>query len=79
MTAGPISVLGGITLSASEQESGYTGNATNGGPDVQGLFTSAQQDLQAAALKLTEITAVLPSGSNKTAIAAQLTALTATS
>ncbi len=79
MAAGPISVLNGLTLTSAEQVSGYTSNTANGGPDVAGLFNSAIEDLQAAATKLTEINAVLPSGSNKTAIAAQLTALTATS
>lgn len=81
MAAGHIKVLGDLTLSASEQASGYTdsSNATDGGPDVQGMFLAALADLRAAAAKLTAINAVLPAGSNKTAISGELTKLTATS
>lgn len=79
MTAGPYTVLSALTLSAAEQESGYTANAANGGPDVQGQLQSALTDLLAAQTKLAQVVAVIPAGSNKTAINGQLTLLSATS
>ncbi len=79
MTAGPYTVLNGLTLTTAEQESGYTANTSNGGPDVQGQLTGALTDLLAAQTKLAQIVAVIPAGSNKTAINGQLTLLSATS
>lgn len=79
MTAGPYTALAAVTLLAAEQVSGYTSRTTDGGPDVQGLLESAKQNLLAAQSLLTAIVAVIPAGSNKTAINAQLTLLSATS
>ncbi len=79
MTAGPYTVLAGITLTASEQASGYTSRTTDGGSDVAGLLESAKQNLLAAQSELALIVAAMPSGSNKTAINGQLTLLSATS
>lgn len=79
MAAGPYTVLAGITLTAAEKQSGYTSNPTNGGPDVQGLLTTAMIELQAAQVKLAAIVGVIPVGANKTAINGVLTALSATS
>ena len=79
MTAGPYTVLAGLTLTPTEQQSGYSSRGTDGGPDVQGLLESAKQNLLAAQNLLTAVVAVLPSGSNKTAVNGQLTLLSATS
>ncbi len=70
-----LTALTGITLTPTEQVSGYSSEATNGGPDVQGLLSSAIAALQTASAQLTEIVAVMPSGSNKTAINSALTTL----
>ncbi|MGH8220899.1 MAG: hypothetical protein ACREUT_20380 [Steroidobacteraceae bacterium] len=79
MTAGPYTILAGVTLSGTEEQSGYSSRATDGGPDTEGLLEGAKQDLLAAQEKLTTIVAALPSGANKTAIQGQLTLLEATS
>jgi hypothetical protein len=79
MTAGPFTVLNGVTLTAAEQVSGYTSRTTDGGPDVQGLLESAKQNLLAAQTLLTAVVAVMPAGANKTAINGQLSLLSATS
>jgi len=67
-----LAALQAVALSATEQESGYTSRATDGGPDVEGLFTSALTDLQACITKLNEVIAVLPAGANKTTITTQI-------
>ena len=79
MTAGPFTVLSGLTLTAAEQVSGYSSRTTDGGPDVTGLLESAKQNLLAAQNLLTAVVAVMPAGSNKTAINGQLSLLSATS
>lgn len=79
MTAGPAFILGGLTLTPTEAASGSSTRATDGGPDANGLLKSAILDLQAAATKLTLVNSVIPAGSNKTSLAAQLALLTATS
>lgn len=70
-----LAALQAVALTPTEQGSGYTSRATDGGPDVEGLFTSAITDLQACISKLNEMVAVMPSGSNKTAISTQITNL----
>ena len=72
-----LTALVAVTLTTTETQSGYTSEATNGGPDAEGLLASAITDLQAASTKLTELVAVLPTGSNKTAINTALTTLNA--
>lgn len=79
MTAGPAFILGGLTLTPTEAVSGSATRATDGGPDANGLLKSAVLDLQAAAVKLSQVNAVMPAGSNKTALAAQLALLVSTS
>lgn len=70
-----LAALEAVVLTAAEQESGYTSRATDGGPDVEGLYTSAITDLQSCITKLNEIAAVLPAGANKTTVNAQIAGL----
>lgn len=74
-----LSLLNAVALTAAEKVSGYTaaGNATQGGPDTAGQFSTVIDELNQAVAKLTAIQAVMPAGTNKTNIATALAALSA--
>lgn len=79
MAAGPSTVLSGLSLTAAEVAAGYSVKATDGGYDNYFLLQETIIRLNEAASTLTALNAGMPAGSNKTAIAAQLALLVATS